>query len=179
MEQEWELYFADEMRYGLISNFRRSWSKIGERACLDQQMTYKNKYLFSAVSPRNGKSFHLLGFPDMDSDTVLAFLTALKKEHPNRHVYVVWDNAPTHRPQILRRIPGLTVIFLPPYSPELNPAERFFEEMRRATADQTFENLAEQEKVITEAILGWMADEVKLQTLVGYEWIQKQCGMVN
>lgn len=167
------------MRYGLISNFRRSWSKIGARASLDQQMTYENKYLFSAVSPRSGKSFHLLGFPDMDSDTVLVFLTELKKEHPDKHVYVVWDNAPTHRPLILRQIPGLTVIFLPPYSPELNPAERFFEEMRRATADKTFENLAEQEKAIEKAILGWMEDETRLKGLVGYGWILEQCGRVN
>jgi len=167
------------MRYGLISNFRRSWSKIGERASLDQQMTYENKYLFSAVSPRNGKSFHLIGFPDMDSDTVLVFLKELKKEHPDEHVYVVWDNAPTHRPQLMKQIPGLTVIFLPSYSPELNPAERFFEEMRRATADRIFENLAEQEKVIEEAIREWTSNEARLLGLVGYGWIREQCGRVS
>ena len=88
------------MRYGLISNFRRSWSLVGERAVLPQQMTYENKYLFSAVNPLSGKSFHLLGFPDMNSDIVHVFLTQLKAQHPNQHVFVVWDNAPTHKPVI-------------------------------------------------------------------------------
>ena len=167
------------MRYGLISNFRRSWSKKGERTSLDQQMNYVNSYLFSGVAPLSGKSFHLLGFPDMNSDTVNVFLVALKKEHPDKHVYVVWDRAPTHRPIIHRQIEGLTVISLPAYSPELNPAERFFEEIRRATANQTFENIKEQEKLIEETLLLWINDEQKLKSLVGYSWIQEQCGKVN
>jgi transposase len=167
------------MRYGLISNFRRSWSKKGERASLDQQMSYTNRYLFSAVSPLSGKSHHLLGFPDMDSDTVYEFLTSLKKEHPDKEVYVVWDNAPTHRPQGLKQIKGLTLIQLPSYSPELNPAERFFEEIRRVTANETFENIKAQEKVIEEALLSYIKDEQKLKQLVGYDWIREQCGGVN
>jgi hypothetical protein len=39
------------MRYGLISNFRRSWSKIGERTMIDKQQSFENRYLFSAVAP--------------------------------------------------------------------------------------------------------------------------------
>ena len=167
------------MRYGLISNFRRSWSKKGERASLDQQMSYDNSYLFSAVAPLSGKSHHLLGFPDMDSDTVYEFLNSLKNEHPDKHVYVVWDNAPTHRPQILRQIKGLTLIQLPSYSPELNPAERFFEEIRKVTANETFENIQAQEQVIEEALLSYINDEQKLKQLVGYDWIREQCGLVN
>lgn len=167
------------MRYGLISNFRRSWSKKGERASLDQQMSYSNNYLFSAVSPLTGKSHHLLGFPDMDGDTVNVFLLDLKKQHPDKHVYVVWDNAPTHRPVMHKQIGGLTLISLPSYSPELNPTERFFEEIRRATANETFENIQEQEKVIEKILLSYINDEQKLKQLVGYEWIREQCGRVN
>ena len=173
------MYFTDEMRYGLISNFRRSWSRKGERATLDQQMSYSNNYLFSAVAPLTGKSHHLLGFPDMDGDTVNVFLLDLKKQHPDKHVFVVWDNAPTHRPVMHRQIEGLTLIALPSYSPELNPAERFFEEIRRATANVTFENIQEQEKVIEKAILSYINDEEKLKQLVGYKWINEQCGRVN
>jgi transposase len=167
------------MRYGLISNFRRSWSKKGARASLDQQMCYTNSYLFSAVAPLSGGSHHLIGFPDMNSDIVNRFLVDLKKQHPDKHVYVVWDNAPTHRPLIHRQIEGLTLIQLPSYSPELNPAERFFEEIRRATACQTFENMEEQEKVIEETLLSYINDEAKLKQLVGYGWIIEQCGMVS
>ena len=121
------LYFSDELRYGLMTNLRRSWSKVGARAVLPQQMGYANHYLFSALAPLTGESFHLIGFAAMDSDTEYAFLTALKRGHPHEHVIVVLDNAPCHRRKDLRKIPGLSLVFLPPYAPELNPAERFFE----------------------------------------------------
>jgi hypothetical protein len=49
-QQEYVRYFSDEMRYGLISNFRRSWSRVGERTILDSQQAFDNRYLFTAVA---------------------------------------------------------------------------------------------------------------------------------
>jgi transposase len=172
------LYFSDEMRYGLMTNTRRSWSKIGERAILRHQRAFENHYLCSAVSPLSGDSFHLMGFEDIDSDVTFAFLTALKEKHPQEHVVVVWDNAPFHRRKDLHTIEGLTVIHLPPYSPELSPAERFFEELRRATANRVFDTLDKQEAVIATAINQWADDGEGMKELLGYDWILKQCSEV-
>ena len=167
------------MRYGLISNFRRSWSKVGDRTIIDSQKSFDNRYLFSAVSPVSGKSFHLSGIDGFDSEAAHTFLIELKKSHPKKMVVLVWDNAPCHRPQIHRTIPGLIVLFLPPYSPELNPVERFFEELRKATANQIFKSIGEQEKAI-ELKLNALANDTKAMTqLLGYEWIKKQCSGVN
>ena len=167
------------MRYGLISNFRRSWSKVGERTIIDSQKSFENRYLFSAVSPLSGKSFHISGIDGFDSEVAHTFLLELKKQYPDTMVVIVWDNAPCHRPKVHREIPGLIVLFLPPYSPELNPAERFFEELRKATADQIFKTIEDQEKGI-ERKLNMLADDLgAMKQLLGYEWILKQCGMVN
>ena len=62
------LYFSDEMRYGLMSNMRRSWSQIGKRAVLPHQQAFANRYLFSVVAPLSGDSFHLLGIDEMDTE---------------------------------------------------------------------------------------------------------------
>jgi hypothetical protein len=43
------MFFIDKMRYGLISNYRRSCSKVGERAIIDNQQEYSNRYLYSAI----------------------------------------------------------------------------------------------------------------------------------
>ena len=167
------------MRYGLISNFRRSWSKIGERTIIDSQQSFENRYLFSAVSPISGKSFHLTSIDGFDSNAAHTFLLELKKEHPDKMVILVWDNAPCHRPKIHREIPGLIILFLPPYSPELNPAERFFGELRKSTANQIFKTIEEQEVVI-DAKLNALTDDIKaMKRLLGYEWILEQCGRVN
>lgn len=173
-EKGYTLFFADEMRYGLISNFRRSWSKVGERTIIDSQQSFDNRYLFSAVSPLSGESFHLSGVDGFDSEATHTFLLELKKQHSDELVIVVWDNAPCHRPKIHREIPGLIVLFLPPYSPELNPAERFFEELRKATANQIFTSIEEQEKVIEEKLNLLANDTDAMKQLTGYAWIRMQ-----
>ena len=173
------LYFGDEMRYGLMSNFRRSWSKVGVRAILPQKQAFENHYLFSAVSPITGESFHLMEIDAMDSDMEFAFLCALKAKYPDTHVVVVWDSAPCHRRKDLHSIPGLTVIALPPYSPELNPAERFFEEIRRDTCDTIFESLPKLEETIASSVNRWSDNIAGMKQLLGYEWIRKQWGEVS
>lgn len=167
------------MRYGLISNLRRSWSKVGVRTIQDTQQSFDNRYLFSAVSPLSGKSFHLTSIDGFDSAAAHVFLLELKKKHFNTLVIVVWDNAPCHRPLVHRTIPGLIVLFLPPYSPELNPTERFFEELRKSTANQIFKTIAEQEVVIEER-LNELADDIPaMKKLLGYGWILEQTGRVS
>ncbi len=71
----------------------------------------------------------------------------------------MWDNVPCHRPKCHREIPGLIVLFLSPYSPELNLAERFFGELREVTANHIFKSITEQETAI-EARLNLLADDV-------------------
>lgn len=165
------------MRYGLMTNIRRSWSLIGMRAILPQQQEYSNSYLYSAISPLTGEGFHLF-LPEMTSDIMKIFLEELKKQHPDKEVVVVWDNAPCHRRKDLHSIEGLTLINLPPYSPELNPIERYFEEIRRESANRIFESLNKCEECIEKAIDKW-SDPEKLKQLVGYDWILKQCKVVN
>lgn len=178
-DKPFELFFSDEMRYGLISNFRRSWSKVGERTIIDSQQSFENRYLFSAVAPLSGKSFHLSRIDGFDTEAAHAFLLELKKQHQDKMVILIWDNAPCHRPKIHREIPGLIVLFLPPYSPELNPTERFFEELRKATANQIFKTIAEQEKTIEQRLNGLTDNLEGMKQLLGYEWIKRQCPVVS
>jgi transposase len=165
------------MRYGLMSNFRRSWSEVGLRASLDQKQAFLNSYLYTAINPISGESFHLLGFSDMNTITEFTFLTELKKQHPNQQVVLVVDNAPCHRAKIIKEIPGLRIVYLPSYSPELNPVERFFEEIRRDTCNVIFETLDKLEETITKAVNSWT--ENRLKKLCGYRWILEQVGEVS
>lgn len=173
-----ELFFSDEMRYGLISNFRRSWSKVGARTIVDSQQLFENRYLFSAVAPISGKSFHLAGIDGFDSEAAHTFLLELKKEYPDTLVILVWDNAPCHRVKVHREIEGLIVLFLPPYSPQLNPCERFFEELRKATACTIFRTIDEQQAVIEKKLVALADNIAAMKQLLGYEWILRQCGVV-
>ena len=161
----------------MMSNFRRSWSVVGTRAVLPQKQAFLNSYLFTAINPITGDSFHLIGFDEMSTQTEYIFLMELKKKHPLEHIVVVIDNAPCHKPKILHTIEGLTLIKLPPYSPELNPVERFFEEVRRSTCNQVFSTLEVLEDTITTAVNSWSKE--MLQQLCCYDWIERQLGEVN
>ena len=73
----------------------------------------------------------------------------------------------------------MIVLFLPPYSPQLNPSERFFEELRKATANMIFKTIEEQEVAIDTALNALTNDTERMKQLLGYEWILQQCGVVN
>jgi transposase len=162
------------MRYGLISNYRRSWSPVGVRTIIDNQQAFVNRYLFSAVSPIDGESFHLMGFEENTSTLVSCYLDKLEEYFKGKHIVLVFDNAPSHRPKRIHDRENITCIFLPPYSPELNPAERFFEEVRKATANQLFECIDAQEAVIGECVKTLSDDRLRMKRLLGYEWILEQ-----
>ena len=169
-----EILFQDEMRYGLISNYRRSWSKVGERTELKNQMEYVNRYLYSAIAPISGNTFHLIGFGEANGLNTKIFLEKLKKEYPNKHLLVIWDNAPFHRLKALHIMKGVTILPLPPYSPQLNPAERFFGELRKSTANRTFENIGDQEKEIEKKLKFYYENTESVKQLSEYDWIRKQ-----
>ena len=169
----------DEMRFGLISNYRRSWSKVGERTVIANQQEYSNRYLYSAIDPIKGDNFHLIGFNYINSLTTKIFLEELKKRYSNYHLIVIWDRAPFHRKKELYEIEGITPYFLPSYSPELNPVERFFGEIRKATANRIFKDIVIQEEIISNEVVLWINDRERVKRLCGYSWILEQWRMLG
>jgi len=170
-----KVMFMDEMRFGLISNYRRSWSLIGKRTVIANQQEFINRYLYSAIDPITGDNFHLLGFNDVNAAITKTFLDALLEQYRNYHILLIWDNAPFHRKKELQEIEHLTPMFLPSYSPELNPVERFYGEVRKSTANRLFKDIDTQKNIIEEEVVKWMKDTQKIQNLCGYEWIIEQC----
>ncbi|SFV54939.1 Transposase [hydrothermal vent metagenome] len=162
------------MRFGLISNYRRSWSLIGNRTVIANQQEFVNRYLYSAIDPINGDNFHLLGFNDVNATITKKFLEALKEQYQKYHLLLVWDNAPFHKKKELHQIKDVTPIFLPSYSPELNPVERFYGEIRKSTANRIFKDIEMQKDIIEKEVIKWMKDTDKTQNLCGYDWIIDQ-----
>lgn len=157
-----------------MSNYRRSWSRVGKRTEWKNQQEFANGYLYSAIEPTTGDSFHLIGFDATTGLNTKIFLEKLKEEHKESHLLIIWDNAPFHKLKALHEIAGITILSLPSYSPQLNPPERFFEELRKSTANRIFENIDEQEKEIEKKIIEYLNDKDKLKQLTGYDWILEQ-----
>ncbi len=69
----------------------------------------------------------------------------------------------------------MTLISLPSYSPQLNPVERFFGEMRKFSANQIFRNgMDALSKIVEQGILSLSRNLEAIKTLTGYSWIKEQ-----
>lgn len=107
--------------------------------CLFQQV-FKSTYLFGAFSPINGKSF-LLELPFCSTNTFQIYLDEFSKQDPTEFKIMVLDNGAFHKSKALNIPDNIALIFLPPYCPELNPAERMWEIVKANFTGIVFKNL--------------------------------------
>ena len=125
--------FADELRLGLRGTTRRVWGRRGTKVRQRLQLRYEWRYLFAAVDARAGRIWW--DWVDTMKAADLAPVLAGLREMDVLDA-LVWDGAPSHGDADVRAV-GLPLIALPPYSPELNPAERLFEEVRRRVGEKS------------------------------------------
>jgi hypothetical protein len=81
---------------------------------------------------------------------------------------VVWDGASSHRSGAVQEV-GFPLVQQPAYAPELNPAERLFEELRRVVEGKVYDTL--DAKVAAVQAEQWNADPERVGQLVGWPWI--------
>ena len=177
--KKYKIWFADEMRFGLMTNEKRSWNKVGERTKLPNQMEYKNRYLYSAVSPVDGDSVHAIGFSDANAQTTNIFLDEINKQFPDTINIIIWDNAPFHKSKILHSKENISILTLPSYGQELNPTERFFGEMRKATANKIHKDIEAIEKLLHDEVVIWINDKDRTKGLIFWDYMKKQLNIIG
>jgi transposase len=159
----------DEARFGLKVTHRRLWCPFGERPPWVHEHRYRWLWLYAAVEPSTGRSF-VLFLPHVDGACFQTFLDALRREFPDRPLGIVFDNSGAHPAGTIDWPDDTYPIPLPAYSPELNPAERWFEALRRLFANRIFDPLEDLQQALTEALRPYWESPVKLQRLTGYPW---------
>jgi hypothetical protein len=106
------------------------------------QQVFKSTYLFGAFSPITGDSFSL-ELPNCSSETFQLFLNEFSTQNSTEFKIVVLDNGAFHKAKNLIIPENVALIFLPPYSPELNPAEKMWQIMKKEFTGEFFKNLDE------------------------------------
>lgn len=159
--------FADEMRVGLRGMVRRIWGRRGVKVYQLFQLAYQWRYLFLVVNAQAGK-LHWCWLDSMAGEQMVAAVGGLQKH--TEIAAVVWDGAPGHRDEWVRDL-GLPLIGLPPYSPELNPAERVFEEVRREIEGKVYATLDEKMKAVHNFLIDLESDPERVRSLTCWHWI--------
>lgn len=140
-------YFEDEMRSGTRSQSKRRWTPRGHRPLCKVKLGYEFTYLYCALAPATGRLIALL-LPDMSKDCFEIFMNHFKKQvralHGNWPVVLIADRAGAHQKQVGAQR-GIVLEHLPAGCPELNPVERFFEELRKELSNRIFDTLGQVE----------------------------------
>src|SRR6202030_936426 len=129
--------FADEARFGRMNRLRPCWAPIGTRPEVAAQLIREYIYLYGAVAPKDGTCVYLI-MPTANTACFQAFLDVLSRKFARQHILLVLDGAPNHRSGQLVVPDNIALLFLPPYSPELNPKENLWDEIR----EKIFKNYA-------------------------------------
>ncbi len=131
---------------------------------------YEWKYLFLVVDFARGK-FEWTWMDSMSSAMIFRTVLSVKR-HTDVRV-LVWDGAVSHRSELVRSAERVRTILRPAYSPELNPAERVFEEVRRWVQGRVYSSLEEKMAAVNEYLSRLESDPERVKSLVSWEWIRR------
>lgn len=127
------LYFEDESRFGLLTRQKRVLTSKGVKPIAPYQHKFANLWLFGSYSPVNGDSF-VWEMPYCNSQTFQIYLNEFALQKPDEFKIIILDNGAFHKAKRLKIPPNISLLFLPPYSPELNPAEKIWRFMKDRTS---------------------------------------------
>lgn len=128
-------------------------------------------YIFGAVSPRDGQHDSLV-LPLANTEAMSVFLEEIRHRHPGEYILMFMDQAGWHKARALRIPENMELAFLPPYSPDLNPQEQIWDELReKFFGNRLFRSL---QAVIDTAAHGLRCLESlpeNMKSLTGRKWI--------
>jgi transposase len=138
-----ELWSSDEHRLGLKPVLRRIWAPRGQRPVTPVEHRYQWLYLYGFVQPATGRAYLPL-LPKANADCfnqALQGFAQVAGVGASKQVILVVDRAGWHRAKKLALPEGVHLIFLPPYSPELQPLEPLWPLTNEAIANRHFADL--------------------------------------
>lgn len=108
----------------------------------------------------------------MYADTMSVFLDEVSKRHPDEYLLMVMDGAPCHRSGTLRIPHNIQILRLPPYSPELNPAENMWDEIReKGFRNCVFRDMKAVEERLIQSLQEIESDPDRVKSITGWKWI--------
>ena len=169
------LWFMDEARIGQKGRLCHRWWLKGQRPPGRRDRRFEWAYLFAAVAPANGAEIALV-LPEATTRTMNLFLATFSRRLADDvHAVLVLDRAGWHRPGGALRVPAnVTLVYLPSYSPELNPIERVWLYLReRFLSLRVF---ADYQAIVEACCAAWnrlVAEPGRLRSLCNQPWIKK------
>jgi len=157
------------MRYGTRTINTRKWTDKGYRPKCLMKDGYSYCYLFQATQPSTGKTFEMF-LPNMDGICFKIFMTEFASQHPGQTM--IMDNAGCHHVAWEEgSFPDVKIEYLPPYSPDFNPQERMFQEIRKCMKGKFYKEIIPIKKDIIHTLEKFWNNPHKVQNTTAWKWI--------
>ena len=164
------LYFQDESRFGLITKQKRVITAKGVKPIGKYKHSYKYKWLWGSFSPITGESF-CMTTDSVCKDLFIKYLEDFSKHKPTELKIIVIDNAAFHSTKDIELPRNIILLNIPPYCPELNPAEKMWQWMKDKIAMKVFDTLEILENKMDELIT--ICENEIIKSITGYDYYLK------
>lgn len=163
--------FQDEARFGRITDPKRCWAPKGVRPHVPSQIIREYTYLYGAVSPKDGKADFLI-LPLMNLACMEIFLNEIRDRYPNEYICLFVDGAPGHSLKGLKVPENMTIESIPAYSPDTNPTENIWDDMReKFFGNVVFDSMGAVEDRLSIAASSYENCSNRIRSITGWPWI--------
>lgn len=165
-----EVWFEDEARIGQQGTLTRIWAKVGTRPRISRDCRFESAYIYGAICPTSGKAAALL-FSHVGSEEMNLHLKEISNMvAKNAHAVLIMDRAPWHQSLVVPE--NITLLYLPPYSPELNPVEQVWDFLRsNYLSNRVYESLNHIFDVCSNAWRLFIAKPDLIKSIGTRDWI--------
>ena len=109
--------------------------------------------------------------PHCNTENVQVFFDEFAKADEKEYKVLLLDNAAFHKAKQLRIPSNIKLLFLPPYAPELNPAEKVWWRLKRELKNCLFKTLEDLQAAITETVQK-IVTQPQIKQLCAYAYYQ-------
>lgn len=166
----WKLYFQDESRFGLMTVLRRAITLAGVKPIGAYQHRFIYRYCFGLVEPLQGDHFFVTA-PQANTVFFEFLLQEFAQHQPEVFKIIFLDRAGYHLAKALKIPDNIRLLYLPSSNPELNPIERFWQDMKKQVAFKNFLDEPELEEWIKQTIRAYTNEQIS--SLTAYPYIQQ------
>ena len=165
------LMFQDEARFGRMSDPRSCWAPAPHKPTVGLALIREFRYEYAAVSPWDG-TLDFMTADKMNTESMSCFLKQIKEAHPEEFIVMIIDGASSHRSKELKVLENVSLVPLPPYSPELNPAELIWNMLRlNYFLNRVFDSLDAATLQAESGLSNMAANKKVMKSLTNWPWI--------
>lgn len=165
----------DEARFGRITQPTRCWAPEEMRPCVPSQIVREAIYAFAAIDPKTGNMASTI-LPTANTEMMNIFLKQVSQEFTTYFIVMQVDGAGWHRSDSLEIPENIRLIFQPPYSPETNPVEHIWKELReKHFANRMFSSLDELQEHLCSALSDLLSKADLISSITYFPHIRVAC----